>query len=83
MHTCEHEHTTALEIIEQACREHSHCPACGKETRPVAHGDVIWLECLSLADEKSRLARIFSFQAGHTKRVLVHQSPMVRDCVAA
>ena len=71
MHTYEHDPTAALEIIEQACRDHPFCAACGEATRPVAHGDVVWLECPSIAEHKSRLARVVSFQAGHTKLLLL------------
>jgi hypothetical protein len=74
MQTHEQDLTTALEIIEQASRDHPYCAACGEPTHPVAHNGVIWLECRSLTDSKSRLARIISFHAGHTRRVLVNDS---------
>jgi hypothetical protein len=66
--------TTALEIIEQACREQPYCAACGQPNRPIARGDVVSLECPSWTEGRSRLARIVSFQAGHTRRVLVDAS---------
>ncbi len=74
MRTSQHEVISALEIIEQACREQPYCAACGQQTRPVARDGGIWLECPSWADRKSRLARIVSFQAGHTRRLLVDES---------
>lgn len=74
MQTQEQDLTTALEIIEQANRDHPYCTACGEPTHPVARDDVIWLECRSWTDRKSRLARIIAFHAGHTKRVLVDES---------
>jgi len=74
MQTHEQDLTTALEIIEQESRDHPYCAACGEPTLPVARNGVIWLECRSWTDRKSRLARIIAFQAGHTRRVLVDES---------
>ncbi len=74
MQTCEQGLTTALEIIEQGCREQPYCPACGQPNSPVAHGDVVWLECPSRSDGRTRLARIISLQAGHTRQFLVDGS---------
>jgi hypothetical protein len=74
MQTHEQDLTTPLEIIEQANRDQPYCDACGEPTHPVSRDGVVWLECRSLTDRKSRLARIIGYQAGHTRRVLVDES---------
>ena len=74
MQTSQQELISALEIIEQACRDQPYCAACGQHTGPVARDGGIWLECPSWTEHKSLLARIISFQAGHIRRLLIDES---------
>jgi hypothetical protein len=64
-------HSSALETLELAERESPFC-SCGQPTTPVVHRDgAIWLECLSLAEPKGVLRRLFSPSSGHTRREIL------------
>jgi hypothetical protein len=66
------DNSRALELIEQAEHEFPICE-CGRVTVPVSHPDGLWLECASLGEARSPLARILTldFAASHTRRLIV------------
>jgi hypothetical protein len=60
-----------LELVERAARELPLCQLCGAPTVPVARDGVLWLECSSLHESKSRLQRLLTLDlAGHTRRAV-------------
>jgi hypothetical protein len=63
----------ALELIEQAQRDTPFCE-CGRVTVPVGRPGGVWLECASLGEARSTLARVLTldFVASHTRRRIVN-----------
>ena len=60
-----------LELVERAARELPFCQLCGAPTVPAAHDGVLWLECSSLRESKSRLQRLLTLDlAGHTRHAV-------------
>jgi hypothetical protein len=70
------ENLRAVDLIERAQQKSPYC-SCGAMNAPVAHGDIIWLECrrrsLSRNHPQGFLARL-SQGIGHTRREIVELS---------
>jgi hypothetical protein len=68
----ERENVRAVERIEAAERFSPHCP-CGSHMVAVAHGDEIWLECVSHDQPRTGLrgffARLTAF--AHSRRLIL------------
>jgi hypothetical protein len=63
--------TRALDLIESAVRSTPYC-ACGEPTDAIAREGEIWLECVTLREEKGIVRRLLSLDfVGHVSRPIV------------
>jgi len=61
----------ALDLIESAIRSQPYCP-CGEPTDAVARDGEIWLDCVTLREDKGVLQRLMTLDfATHLSRPVV------------
>jgi hypothetical protein len=68
----ERENERAVERIEAAERSSPHCP-CGSHMVAVAHGDEVWLECVSHDQPRAGLRGLFARMTAfaHSRRLIL------------
>jgi hypothetical protein len=68
----ERENERAVERIEAAERSSPHCP-CGAHMVAVAHGDEVWLECISHDQPRSGLRALIGQLTAfaHSRRLIL------------
>jgi hypothetical protein len=69
-----HETAHVLDVIEQAQRRTPFCETCASPAAPVGRDGAIWLECVSLREDRSRLKRLLDPPFLHTRRVIVEDA---------
>ena len=63
--------TRALDLIESAIRSQPFCP-CGQPTDAVTRDGEIWLDCVTLREDKGVIRRLMTLDfATHVSRPLV------------
>ena len=63
--------TRALDLIESTIRSSPYC-ACGERTDAIAREGGIWLECVTLGEEKGLVRRVLSLDfVAHVSRPIV------------
>lgn len=70
-----HDQQMIRDRIEAAMHDSPFCEACGAPTDVVDHGGVLWLQCSSLAQPRSRIAQALASMVPHERRIVADLRP--------